>query len=146
MYVWQHILATRLDIIFAANTWLYHKRSSYLSNKLNVSFIYTKDQSINSNINASAIGNKRWERTVVKYLFTIPDMTNLNLYLNTLWPRQNCLHSADIFKCNFVNGNAYIKTSLKFIPEVRINNIPALVPIMAWRRRGDKPFFLTNDC
>ena len=29
--------------------------------------------------------------------------------------------------------------SLKFVPRVRINNIPALVPIMAWRRSGDKP-------
>ena len=32
-----------------------------------------------------------------------------------------------------------IKISLKFIPKVPINNIPALVQIMAWRRTGDKP-------
>ena len=32
-----------------------------------------------------------------------------------------------------------IKISLKFVPMVRINNIPALVQIMAWRRIGDKP-------
>ena len=29
--------------------------------------------------------------------------------------------------------------SLKFVPEGPINNIPALVEIMAWRRPGDKP-------
>ena len=29
--------------------------------------------------------------------------------------------------------------SLKFVLKVQIDNIPALVPIMAWRRPGDKP-------
>ena len=40
-----------------------------------------------------------------------------------------------------LNKNAWIslKISLKFIPKVQINNIPALVQIMAWRRSGDKP-------
>ena len=32
-----------------------------------------------------------------------------------------------------------IKISLKFAPKGPINNIPALVQIMAWRRPGDKP-------
>ena len=32
-----------------------------------------------------------------------------------------------------------LKLSLKFVPKGRINNIPALVQIMAWRRPGDKP-------
>ena len=32
-----------------------------------------------------------------------------------------------------------IKISLKFVPNGPINNIPALVQIMAWRRPGDKP-------
>ena len=32
-----------------------------------------------------------------------------------------------------------IKISLKFVPKGQINNIPALVKIMAWRRPGDKP-------
>ena len=41
----------------------------------------------------------------------------------------------------FFNENALIslKISLKFVPKVRINNIPAMVQIMAWRRPGDKP-------
>ena len=57
--------------------------------------------------------------------------------LNTLRPRQNGRHFADDrFKGIFLNENAWIsfKISLKFVPKVRINNIPALVPIMAWRR------------
>ena len=62
--------------------------------------------------------------------------------LNTLRPRQNGRHFADdIFKCIFLNENAWIsiKISLKFVPQGPINNIPALVQIMAWRRSGDKP-------
>ena len=47
----------------------------------------------------------------------------------------------DVFKCNFLNENVWIpiKISLKFVPKGPINNIPALVQIMAWRRTGDKP-------
>ena len=46
----------------------------------------------------------------------------------------------DIFKCIFLNENVYIsiETSLKFVPRVPINNIPALVRIMAWHRLGDE--------
>ena len=61
---------------------------------------------------------------------------------NTLRPRQNGRHFADDnFKCIFLNENTSISIniSLKFVPEGRINNIPALVQIMAWRRLGDKP-------
>ena len=41
----------------------------------------------------------------------------------------------------FLNANSRIsiKTSLNFVPRVPINNIPALVLIMAWCRPGDKP-------
>ena len=62
--------------------------------------------------------------------------------INTLRPRQNGrLFPDDIFKCIFLNENVWIslRISLKFVPKVRINNIPALVQIMAWRRPGDKP-------
>ena len=34
-----------------------------------------------------------------------------------------------------------VKISLKFVPKGAINNIPALVQIMAWSRSGDKPLF-----
>ena len=61
---------------------------------------------------------------------------------NTLRLRQNGCHFADdIFKCISLNENVWIpiKISLKFLPRGPINNIPALVQIMAWRRPGDKP-------
>ena len=46
----------------------------------------------------------------------------------------------DIFKCIFLNENVWISIaiSLKFIPKGQINNIPALVHIMAW------PYYLNQ--
>ena len=47
----------------------------------------------------------------------------------------------DTFKRIFFNENIKVSIiiSLKFVPNVPINNIPALVQIMAWRRPGGKP-------
>ena len=62
--------------------------------------------------------------------------------VNTLRPRQHGRHFADnIFKCIFLNENIWIPIiiSLRFVPMGPINNIPALVQIMAWRHPGDKP-------
>ena len=62
--------------------------------------------------------------------------------LNTLSQRQNGRHLPDgIFKCIFLDGNVWSSNniSLQFVPKGPINNIPALVQIMAWRRPGDKP-------
>ena len=62
--------------------------------------------------------------------------------LNTLRLRQNGRHFADdSCKCMFLNENVWIwlNISLNCVPKVWINNIPALVQIMALRRRGDKP-------
>ena len=56
--------------------------------------------------------------------------------------RQNGRHFPDdIFKWIFLWENVWIsiKISLKFVLTIPINNIPALVQIMAWRRSGDKP-------
>ena len=61
---------------------------------------------------------------------------------NTLRLRQNCRHFSDnILKCLFLNENGWIplQISLKFVPKVRINSVPALVQIMAWCRQGGKP-------
>ena len=58
--------------------------------------------------------------------------------VNTLRPRQNGRYFPDdIFKCIFLKENVWIriKISLKFVPKSPINNIPALVQIMAWRQR-----------
>ena len=63
-------------------------------------------------------------------------------WVNTLRVRQNGRHlTDDIFKCIFLKENVWIsiKISLKFVPKVRINNIPALVQIMAWCQPGVKP-------
>ena len=63
---------------------------------------------------------------------------------NTLRLRQNGRHFADdILKCIFLNKNVSItiKISLKFVPKDSINNIPALVQMMAWHQPDDKPLF-----
>ena len=45
------------------------------------------------------------------------------------------------FKCIFLDENIWIAIyiSLRIVPKGSINNITALVQIMAWRRPGDKP-------
>ena len=71
-----------------------------------------------------------------------PNFKKVFMEINTLRPRQNGRSFPDdIFKCIFLNENVWnsIKISLKFVPRDPINNIPALVQIMAWRRPGDKP-------
>ena len=63
-------------------------------------------------------------------------------WVNSSPPGQNGRHFPDnIFKCIFMSENfcILIWISLKFVPKVPINNIPALIQIMAWRRPGDKP-------
>ena len=46
----------------------------------------------------------------------------------------------DVFKCIFVNGKfcILIRISLKFVPKGAIDNNPALVQRMPWRRTGDR--------
>ena len=64
------------------------------------------------------------------------------LTVNTLRPRRNGDHFADDnVKCIFLNKNTRItiEISLKFVHKDLINNMPALVQIMAWCRPGDKP-------
>ena len=71
------------------------------------------------------------------------DLPMLSIHLlNTLRPRQNGRHFADhTFKRIFLNENVVIliQISLKFVPKGPINNIPALVQMMAWGQPGDKP-------
>ena len=47
----------------------------------------------------------------------------------------------DKFKCIFLNENDRIpiRFSLKFVPRSAIDNYPALVRVMAWRRIGNMP-------
>ena len=76
-------------------------------------------------------------------MFSHPDEHWFSISLiNKLRPRQNGRHFADdIFKYIFLNENAWItiKISLKFVPKGPINNILALIQIMAWHRPGDQP-------
>ena len=53
----------------------------------------------------------------------------------------DAISQTTFFNCTFSNENVWnpIKISLRFVSKGPISNIPALVQIMAWRRRGDKP-------
>ena len=88
------------------------------------------------------IPSERWG-TYDMTISNVNTYTNRQLsHFNILRPRQNGRHFADdTFKYIFLNENVWnpIKISLKFVPKGPINNIPALVQIMAWRRPGDKP-------
>ena len=55
--------------------------------------------------------------------------------------KMDAISQDDMFKCIHKKKNVWIpiEISLKFVPKGPINNIPALVQIMAWRRSGDKP-------
>ena len=94
--------------------------------------------------------------TWVTSVSRVPCMLALVYYafINTLRPRQNVRHFADdTFKPIFLNENIRISIQISLVPKVPINNIPALVQIMAWRRPGDKPlsepimvYLLTHIC
>ena len=87
--------------------------------------------------------------TQIDYVSMVPhcvfqklDLVVMGPHLNSLRPRQNGrLFADDTLKRIFLNENIRILTtnSLKFVPKGLINNIPALILIMAWRRPGDKP-------
>ena len=62
--------------------------------------------------------------------------------LNSSPPGQSGRHFTDgIYRYIIVNEMfcIVIKIALKFVPKGPINNNPALVYLIAWRRKGDKP-------
>ena len=76
------------------------------------------------------------------FLWEIRVIPVWNTRLRTLRQRQDGGHFPDdIFKGIFLIDDIWIaiNISLKFVPKGQIDNIPALVQIMAWRRPGDKP-------
>ena len=82
-------------------------------------------------IKSGSIKSENWETTVASFI-------------NSMRPRQEGRQGAEnILKCIFFNENAWIliKISLKFVHKGQINNIPALVQIMAWRQPGHKSLF-----
>ena len=65
-----------------------------------------------------------------------------SLFLNLSPPGQNGRHFSDnIFKCIFMREKSCmsIRILLKFVSKSPIDNISALVLVMAWRQTGDKP-------
>ena len=70
-----------------------------------------------------------WVKQVLANVNTSPPRTK--------WPP----FTDDNFKGIFLNENVstVIKISLKFVSTGPINNIPALIQIMAWHRTDDKP-------
>ena len=65
----------------------------------------------------------------------------MSLFLNTLRPKKWTPFRRRHFQVHFLEWNVWIliKISMKFVPKGPMNNIPALVQIMAWCRPGNKP-------
>ena len=85
-----------------------------------------------------------WEKRDLRSLeWSTHSITMAPCFNLTHWGRDKNgrLFADNTFKGIFFNENVRIsiKISLKFVPKGRINNIPALVQIMAWCRPGDKP-------
>ena len=81
--------------------------------------------------------NRQWviirtnDGLVWRYIYALPCLIEL-----THWGQDEM----DISQTTSSNVfYAWISISLKFVPKGTINNIPALVQIMAWRHPGDKP-------
>ena len=64
-----------------------------------------------------------------------------NLFNSFPLDKMAAILADDTLKCIFLKGNDRIpiQFSLKFVLKGPIDNNPALVQIMAWRRTGDKP-------
>ena len=87
----------------------------------------------------SQTGAKQLPEPIMMWFTGMPLCFNRPEWVNTLRWRQN--FADDFLKCIFLNENVWVslKISLKFVPNVRIYNITALVQIMDWRRPGYKP-------
>ena len=86
----------------------------------------------------SLLAKPAWPKngTVLQDEWTLWEPGYLNGHFSTLRQRQDgCHFPDDIFRHIFLNENAWILNNilLKFVPKGPINNIPALVQIMAWR-------------
>ena len=84
-----------------------------------------------------------YKRQLASILFATPPTSTyeeVEIRLNTLRPTQNGRHFADEFStCISLNENFWIKEkSLTYVLYGLIDNMAALVQIMAWRRTGEK--------
>ena len=82
-----------------------------------------------------------WIRSLLFITFT--KLTNEPMSWLTHIPlnKMAVILADDIFKCIFLNENDKIPIwiSLKLVPRSPIDDEPALVQVIAWRRTGDKP-------
>ena len=71
-------------------------------------------------------------------MITLPDLFQTHVGARTRWTP---LWQTNTFKFKFVNENVLfsIINSPMFVPKGPINNIAALLQLMAWRQSGDKP-------
>ena len=86
----------------------------------------------------------RHKKIILASIFLSFDPISVRVNINSSPPEKNGCHFADdIFRCIFVYEKfcILIKISLKFVLKGPIDNNPALVQILAWRRIGDKPLF-----
>ena len=99
----------------------------------------------------SPLGARPFSAPTIRYYASVPlwrivVILHPNKWELTHWGRDKM---GAIFQTTFSTGYSWIKMyefriksnkiSLKFVPKVPINNIPALVQIMTWCRSGDKP-------
>ena len=98
-----------------------------------------------SSENVDIMGSRCFQICATDLLFSLTVCVyqiKMAWYFSTLRLRQNyCGFANNIFKCIFLNVNVLtsLKIPLKFVPKVPINNIPALIQIMAWCWPGNKP-------
>ena len=132
--------------------WAYTQNDPWFSNELKLTSIWKYIYYL-SNVWQVSQGYNYWQITASdsgfvhtyatsNYLKQVTTSLTYMPWVNTLRLRGNLCHfKADIFKCIFLNENIWIslQIALKFVPKVRIDKIPALVQIMAWRWPGDKP-------
>ena len=131
---------------FCLERWIYICEVDYFSTlrwcRLLKSFLMEYKTCIVNTIATDILATQRTRASVdMVPILVLPEYPSFRR-VNSLRPRQNGRHFADnIFKCIFLNENIWIliKISLKFVPKGPINNIAALVQIMAWRRPGGKP-------
>ena len=96
--------------------------------------------SMKQNFHYNAISVLRNERT--QYISTFREINStLEGLTHCGRDKMDAVLADDIFKCIFLNEifEFLLNFLWSFVPKGPMNNIPALVQIMAWRRPGDKP-------
>ena len=148
--IWVNIGLVNVTLWYQAITWtsvVWHSPQSYFKKSahefnLSLVFRYFHFNTMTTSPRASELINQ-FSKVYANERCSIYDVFPHWLRLvNTLRSRQHGRHFADdILKGIFLNENVIIsiKKSLKFVPKGPINNIPALVQIMAWCWPGDKP-------